>query len=233
MAIVSARNVPQPYSWRGKFLRYILRSRGSAISELDETGRADLALIRETRSRVPLLLTDIRALNLLACARAALRMGGGIAEAGVLAGGSARLICAIKGAAPLHLFDSFDTLKGEASEPGAVLVRDYFGRFHSKLESVQALLADFENVHFHPGWFPRSCDKVLIDDLALVHLDLDLEQSTRDALAWFWPRMRSGGIIVADDYNIAGVRRAIDDHSAAHGIGVIVLPWAQAIITKV
>ena len=60
-----------------------------------------------------------------------------MAEAGVLAGGSARLICEGKGEAALHLFDVFETLQGaDPAEGGEVqaarltyeLVKRRYGR---------------------------------------------------------------------------------------------------------
>ena len=232
MAIVSTNQLPRAASWRRRLLRKVVRLRGAAFAELDPEGRGDLRLIAETRDLAPLLLSDIRALTLLACVRAARRLGGPMAEAGVLAGGSARLICAAKGDAALHLFDSFDTLQEGEAEPGATAVRDYFGPYYSDLGAVRRLLAGQEHVHFHPGWFPRSCDGLDLAGLSFVHLDLDLESSTRDALAWFWPRMRKGGAILADDFNLAEVRRTVDNHCAEQGVSAIALPWGQAIMTK-
>jgi len=78
---------------------------------LDPQGRADLAVIRQTRAMTRLLMQDAAALTILAWARSAVRLGGDLAEAGVFMGGSARLICEVKGPAPLHLFDVFDTLQ--------------------------------------------------------------------------------------------------------------------------
>ena len=35
---------------------------------------------------------------------------------------------------------------------------------------------------------------------AFVHIDVDQYQSTYDSLAYFYPRMSAGGVIVNDDY---------------------------------
>src|ERR1035437_2891958 len=46
--------------------------------------------------------------NLFRLAAQAVTLGGDIAEVGVFRGGSAKLICEVKGSARLHLFDTFE-----------------------------------------------------------------------------------------------------------------------------
>lgn len=82
-----------------------------------EPARRDLSIVRDTRARSKLLVDDIAAFEILACARACRHRGGAMAEAGVFAGGTARLICEMEGDVPLLLFDVFETLQGQAS-PG-------------------------------------------------------------------------------------------------------------------
>src|SRR4029079_6146659 len=133
--------------------------------------------------RVPLLLNDAAALHILLCARAAAKTGAATAEAGVLMGGSARLICEVKGAAPLHLFDVFETL--QPGHPGAVAsieLRQHFKSTHGQLGSVRELLAGYSDVEFHPGVFPATTAGLETERYGFVHLDLDLESSTSAAL---------------------------------------------------
>ena len=50
---------------------------------------------------------------------------------------------------------------------------------------------------------------------SFVHLDVDLYQSTKDGLAWFYPRLNRGGILISHDYsNADGVRKAFDEFFA-------------------
>jgi len=51
---------------------------------------------------------------------------------------------------------------------------------------------------------------------ALVVIDLDLYEPTREALAWAWPRLAPDGWILVDDPGFSGVKAALD------GCGV---PW--------
>src|SRR5262245_739718 len=135
--------------WRGDLLRGILATRGQVIVGLSGAeARGDLDTVRSVRAQVPLLVQDAAALMILACARSAASLGGSMAEAGVYRGGTARLICEVKGAAPLHLFDVFETLQGTvlSADSEAEQVRGYFGSFHARKSDVAELLAPFGGV---------------------------------------------------------------------------------------
>ena len=221
------------HSARGTAVRAFLARRGQILVDLDAQGRDDLALIRETRAATPLLMRDPAALTILTWARSAQRLGGELAEAGVFMGGSARLICAAKGAAPLHLFDVFETLHRDAPlSPGELAVRAYFEGVHASLERVRALLAPYPEVHFHPGLFPGSAEAVADRRFSFVHLDLDLAEGTAEALEFFYPRLLAGGVLIGDDYNLAPVRETFAAFFAGRSDAYAVLPWGQVVVVK-
>jgi hypothetical protein len=69
-----------------------------------------------------------------------------------------------------------------------------------------------------------------------VHIDVDLYQPTRDSLAFFYPRLVKGGVIVMDDYGFKtcpGATRAAEELATAQGVGILHLPTGQGVITKV
>jgi hypothetical protein len=205
------------------------------LSPLGPEGRADLAAIRVTRARVPLLMNDAAALQIMLCVRAARRLGGAMAEAGVLMGGSARLICEAKGDVPLHLFDVFETLQSaDAVLPGADAdaVLRHFGDVHGDGTKVAALLAPYPGVRLHPGVFPESAAAVAGTHFCFVHLDLDLPRSTNEALAFFHPRLLPGGILIGDDYEDPDVRNIFRTFFANRDDTVIEFPWGQVMIVK-
>jgi hypothetical protein len=159
-----------------------------------------------------------------------------MAEAGVFAGGTARLICEAKGPAPLHLFDVFETLQ-TVSESAPISaraadLRRHFGKVASSQAEVARLLSPYPAVHFHAGIFPDSAHGLENERFSFVHLDLDLEPSTRDALEFFHPRLLPGGVIVGDDYHDPGVRLAFDSCLAGRPDTVIALPWGQVLVVK-
>lgn len=224
-------------SWRGlpgRVMRSALARRGSIAVPLGRGWQADLALIRETRKRVPLLLNDAAALQIRIAVRAAARLGGAMAEAGVLMGGSARLIAEAKGDAPLYLFDVFDTLQGTAlgERSGEAEVRDHFGTTHGMLAVVEELLASYPGVRFRPGVFPSTTEGLEHERFSFVHLDLDLPGATRSALDFFHPRLVAGGILVGDDYQDREVRDVFTAFFARKPDTVIPLPWGQVMIVR-
>lgn len=204
---------------------------------LSPEARRDLAIVRETRARTELLVEDAAAFEILAYVRAARRLGGAMAELGVFAGGTARLICEAKGDVPLHLFDVFETLQAPA-EAGAgndraEAVRARFGAWHTPRAAVERLLAPYSGVQVHAGTFPDTARGLEQERFGFVHLDADIETSTRDGLQFFYPRLLPGGVIIGDDYDLPAVRRAFDDFFSPLPGLVIALPWGQAVAIKV
>ncbi len=161
---------------------------------------------------------------------------GALAEVGVYRGGSAKFICAAKGDAALHLFDTFAGMPSvDSASDGGFHEGDYFD---TSLERVRAYLADFPNVHFHAGLFPISAAALesTAATFKLVHLDVDLYSSTLAALRWFYPRMEPGGLIVTHDYadvTVPGVQRAFDEFFRDKPETVVPLWFTQAVVAKV
>lgn len=222
----------------GRLLRSLLARRGATLAHLrGPEARRDLAFVRETRAQTDLLVDDPAALEILAYARAARRLGGAMAELGVFAGGTARLICEAKGEAPLHLFDVFETLQAHAADPprsgAAAEVHARFGAWHRPRAAVERLLAPYAGVRIHAGTFPDTARGLETERFSFVHLDADLESSTRDGLAFFYPRLVPGGVIIGDDYNLPEVRRAFDRFFAPLSATVVALPWWQVVAIKV
>jgi len=225
------------FTWPGRLLRALLAQRGATVVHLLEpSARRDLAIVGETRARVELLVEDAAAFEILAYARAALRLPGAMAEAGVFAGGTARLLCEVKGARPLHLFDVFETLQGEAAAAPegtrAAELRGHFKSWHRPRAAVERLLAPYPAVQLHAGVFPESTRGLEDERFCFVHVDLDLESGTRDALEFFLPRMPAGAILIGDDYGIPAVRRAFDAAFAGRTDTLIALPWGQAVVVR-
>ena len=151
--------------------------------------------------------------------RATGHLKGAIAEVGVYKGGTAKLIALGKGARELHLFDSFEGMIKVSGSTDRHAKGDFAD---SRIEDVKRYLSGFEGIYFHKGWFPETASPVLEMKISfsLVHLDVDLYQSTKDALEFFPPRMVPGGVILSHDYNSVscpGVKKAFDEFSSRTG----------------
>jgi hypothetical protein len=165
-------------------------------------------LIRQTRQETSMVLLDPEAYTIYATARRTAKVPGDIAELGVYKGG---LICQVKGERNLHLFDTFAGLpRCSEWDPD---FRE--GGFASSIDQVSRYLARFPDVHLHQGMFPETTRGLDHLRFSFIHLDVDLYQSTKDGLAWFYPRLNRGGILISHDYASAdGVRKAFDEFFA-------------------
>ncbi len=88
---------------------------------------------------------------------------------------------------------------------------------------VEELFSRYEllddRVRFLEGWFKDTLPAAPIDSLALMRLDGDLYESTRDALVNLYPRLSPGGFVIVDDYgDIASCRAAVDEFRAENRI---------------
>lgn len=172
--------------------------------------------------------------NLWTLARQTQSLSGAYAEAGVYDGGSARILCAAKGADHLHLFDTFAGMPETDPQADPHFVAGQFADTNRQL--VADYLAAFPNVHIHQGFFPASAADVPADRrFKFVHLDLDIYRSTLDGLRYFYPRLVRKGIIISHDYgNVTapGVKQAFDEFLAETDEPLVQLWDTQCVLIK-
>lgn len=68
-----------------------------------------------------------------------------------------------------------------------------------------------------------------------MHIDVDLYQPTLDSLAFFYPRLISGGICFFDEYGLLsclGARAAVDEFLRDKPEPIIELATGQAVLVK-
>ena len=127
------------------------------------------------------------------------------------------------------MFDTFAGLPNTKADD----VRFAEKMFSASLDQVKSRLSSFQNVFFYPGLFPSTGDLVRNNKFALVHLDVDLYQSTKDALEFFYPRLVPGGILISHDFPSAdGVQKAFAEFMANKPEKVIQLPLSQGMIVR-
>jgi O-methyltransferase len=191
-------------------LNKVLRHYDMAIAPADKDANRAGAyeLIRRIRQQTAMVILDTEAYNIYKSVVRTEKVLGDLAEVGVFRGGSARLICEVKGGRTLHLFDTFEGLP----KAGEWDQKFQEGGFASSLTEVRAYLQGFPNVHFHAGLFPETARGLESLTFSFVHLDVDLYESTLSGLEWFYPRMSRGAILISHDYSTAdGVRKAFED----------------------
>jgi hypothetical protein len=216
------------YIW--KYLKKRLVKSGIIVSRCGRHTKEGFGLIYRVKSKTSLLQTDFESYQLYITAKALRKIKGDIAEVGVAAGGTAKIICEIKGDKSFHLFDTFEGL------PKPDVIDDpYFseGQYFSSLEYVKELLKEYHGVSFYKGLFPSTAKDLEAKCFSFVHLDVDIYSSTLASLKWFYPRMSRGGIIMSHDYHRScGVRKAFTEFFNDKIEPVIQLIGDQCFITK-
>jgi predicted O-methyltransferase YrrM len=136
---------------------------------------------------------------------------GDFAELGVYRGNTASILAhaARSTGRKLYLFDTFSGFDpADLGGTASAAFKD------TSLEAVKAFVGA-EGVEYVVGRFPDSMSQVTISArFAIVHLDADLEQPTAAALAFFYPRLSPGGLLILHDYSSGrwpGCTKAIDE----------------------
>lgn len=141
---------------------------------------------------------------------------GDTAECGVYQGSSSYLICKFNSQSRKftryhYMFDSFEGLSEPEQEDGNYWLR---GDFSTSPIIAKNNLSCFKNAVFLKGWVPERFNEVRDKRFSFVHLDLDLYKPTLDSIAFFYPLLEKGGIILCDDYGFStcpGATKAIDE----------------------
>lgn len=184
-------------------------------------------------------VTHERKFNLDQLFKLSRHIEGDVAECGVYKGASAyflaRNILEQKLNKRLCLFDSFEGLSVPDDVDGDYW---YAGALAGAIEDVKNALVPLGPlpfVEFYKGWIPDRFSEVADRHFCFVHIDVDLNQPTLDSMAFFYPRMTAGGIILLDDYGFVscpGVTAAIDQFLSDRPEPIINLASGGAFILK-
>ncbi len=171
--------------------------------------------------------------NLQACVEDVLAHGvpGDLIETGVWRGGATiflRALLKAHGVTDRYVWVA-DSFAGLPVPRPAFYPQDAGSTLHQfpelavSLREVQANFARYglldNQVRFLQGWFRDTLPAAPIGQLAILRLDGDLYESTRDALVHLYPKLSPGGYIILDDYGaVPACRQAVHDYRTAHGI---------------
>ena len=145
---------------------------------------------------------------------------GDFLEVGVWRGGSGVLLGkALAGTdKKLFLADTFSGVVNAGPNDST-----YKGGEHAdvSLSEVRSLLREngIPNSEILVGEFPLKTAMSIEGNLSLVHIDVDVYNSAKDILNWCLPRMKSGAIIVFDDYGFIstdGVTKLVNESLATN-----------------
>jgi O-methyltransferase len=119
-----------------------------------------------------------------------------------------------------YIFDSFQGLsafteKDESLTISSVNQEKMRKHFAYDFEKVKSNLSPYNFIKYFKGWVPTRFNEVEDQEFVFVHIDVDLYDPTYDCIKFFYPRLKSGGIIVFDDYGATtflGAQKAVDDY---------------------
>ncbi len=140
---------------------------------------------------------------------------GAFAELGVYKGDSARLLHLMDPARKFYLCDTFkgfpeEDLKGETGMAATYTTLNFAD---TSISGVLKKINGNDLIEVVPGYFPDSAKTMTGETFALVNIDADLYKPTKAGLAFFYPRLSRGGVLLIHDYNPKwpGVIRAADE----------------------
>lgn len=198
----------------------------SQSSERKRILRTFLACLKDRRC----LLQPIEAAQLVLALEAVAKVPGDMAEVGSFEGVSAKLLAMTDRSRTLHIFDTFEGLPAPSGKDSKGF---YGGQYRASEGEVRSYLQGFD-VQIYKGLFPSTAGPITGKTFAFVHLDVDLYESTRACLEFFYPRMAVGGIILTHDYAARdeGVYRAFNEFFAEKPEPVIELGGNQGMVVK-
>lgn len=214
-------------------LTYILWKKGLVIVHCAKPHRqSTYELIIKIKKENKLLLSINEARQLFQVANQASKLDGDMAEVGVYMGASAKLISIASNNKSLHIFDTFEGLP-ELSKFDDYK-QFYSTQFVASFDFVKHYLSSCSNVFIYRGFFPQTTGPIMEKKFCFVHLDVDIYESTKSCLEFFYPRMVKGGVIISHDYpNSVGVRKAFDEFFRNKKEVIVEFTERQCLVVKI
>ena len=165
--------------------------------------------------------------TLLWAAELAARQEGAFVECGTARGYMASAICDYLdwGDRPFYLLDTF----ASTDRPERPFYAD------AGPEPVRKNFAEWPSVRLVVGRVPDTFDRVDVDRVAFLHVDMNVPEPEEAAVRHFWPLMPSGGVIVFDDYGFASYpesRATADRLSRELGFSILASATGQGLVIK-
>jgi O-methyltransferase len=172
-----------------------------------------LALMDKAFREADLQMNPLDAYSLYSLARMQASVPGSMAEIGMYRGGSATIICQLKGDKKFYGFDTFEGLPSLGNEDEKWFREN---QFSAGQDGVAQYLAKFTGVTLTKGRFPESGSILNGERLSFVNLDVDLYKGIIDSLNFLWEKMNDRGLILIHDSHLGGVKKAIAEFLEGH-----------------
>jgi len=153
---------------------------------------------------------------------------GDLIETGVCRGGACILMRAVLEVHDVRdrsvwLADSFEGLPAPSLKEDAGYDLSQNAYLAVSVEDVKAAFDRFglldDQVKFLQGWFKNTLPTAAIGRLAILRMDGDLYESTRDVLEYLYDKVSPRGFVIVDDYGAwPPCKRAVDEFRSRRGI---------------
>ena len=165
--------------------------------------------------------------DLQACVEAVVADGveGDLIEAGAWRGGASILmrgtLDTLGDDRTVWVADSFEGFAGEDADPDDIAL-SAFDFLAAPVDEVRESFERFgcdRGVELVRGFFEDTLPGLTGRRWAIVRLDADTYEATKQALACLYPGLATGGYLIIDDYAwFEGCRRAVDEFRTEHGV---------------
>lgn len=222
---------PLRWWWLQSVNRFYAPVRGVLVTYSDRRRAKIFDLVTKIKREQVTLMQPNEGYQLHSAVTSTAKIPGDIAEVGVYKGGSAKIIAEAMGKKTLHLFDTFEGLPEPSKHDHFVHTK---GLFSASLAGVKHYLRTYKHIRYYQGIFPASAKHIPKRKYSFVHLDIDLYEGTKDSLAYFYPKMSRGGIMMSHDYAaLPGVKKAVDEFFLNKPEVIVELSGYQCLIVKI
>lgn len=116
----------------------------------------------------------------------------------------------------VHLFDCFAGIPPIGPHDTDILDPETFNKHTTcSMKDVQANMRQWgipdELLVYHPGLFAETLPALEPFPIAMLRLDGDLYESTKDPIKYLLPHVNPGGWVVVDDWGLSGARKAAEE----------------------
>ena len=141
-----------------------------------------------------------------------------------------------KGNRKFFLVDTFEGFVPDLLGSEEKRMIDHHGaRYRDNYPDALRNVSPFQDVHLIKGAVPEVLPQIPAQKVAYLHLDMNSGQAEVAALEYLWPKIVLGGIVLLDDYSLAGyepLRHAHDVLANKLGYAIASLPTGQGLIIK-
>jgi hypothetical protein len=174
-------------------------------------------------NRIRTVVEDCKLSSIIELSKSVQDLEGDVCEVGVWRGCVGVILGEIFKNKNIYLFDTFEGIPYADKNYDNVHVKGDFGSNPERPEGdiykisshytdfceVKETLSIYKNIFIYKGIFPLETSfNIYQNKFCFIHLDVDVYQSYKESLEFFYPRMVNKGLILLDDYGVSSCQGA-------------------------